>query len=220
MSKTTSITIGATTVKTVRTDFAQSNEPSVNDVDEVEINLEVTACARTMTVSSGSNSRLVALILAGTVVLLSIEGAVSVTLATLTYDTLRLSEAASPGLDGVLVETWSLNRSGGDVVGVTTAINNTKTTDLSVDVTVRLEQLDGSVVESETTTVLLGSVTVTTVELSPSQPQPQPPSAFGGVDVTVSPSYNARRSIHLPFPSARTVAAGDGPSGRYLADVK
>lgn len=43
VSKTTSTTISANTVKTVGTDFAQSNEPSVNDVDEVEINLEVTA---------------------------------------------------------------------------------------------------------------------------------------------------------------------------------
>lgn len=139
-----------------------------------------------MTVSSGFNSRLVVLILAGMVVVFSIESAAAVTLATLTYDPLRPSDAASPGLDGVLVETWTLNRSGGDVVGVTTAINNPKTTDLNVDVTVRLEQLDGSVVESETTTVLPGSVTVTTVELSPSQPQP--PSAFGGVNVTVFPS--------------------------------
>lgn len=43
VSKTTSTTVSGNTVKTVTTDFAPSNEPSVNDVDEVEINLEVTA---------------------------------------------------------------------------------------------------------------------------------------------------------------------------------
>lgn len=43
VSKTTSTTVSGNTVETVTTDFAQSNEPSVNNVDEVEINLEVTA---------------------------------------------------------------------------------------------------------------------------------------------------------------------------------
>lgn len=43
VSKTTSTTVSGTTVKTVKTDFNTSNDPSVNNVDEVEINLEVTA---------------------------------------------------------------------------------------------------------------------------------------------------------------------------------
>lgn len=43
VSKTTSATISANTVTTVTTDFADANEPSVDNVDEVEINLEATA---------------------------------------------------------------------------------------------------------------------------------------------------------------------------------
>lgn len=131
-------------------------------------------------------SRLVAWLLAVVLVVAAVEGAAAITVATITYDPLRLSDAASPGLDGVLVERWSLDQSGGDIVGVTTAINNTKTTDLSVDVTVRLEKLDGTVVEKETKTVLLGSVSVTLVELT--LDQPQAPDGFAGVNVTVTSS--------------------------------
>lgn len=43
VSKTTSTTVSGNTVKTVTTDFAEGNEPNVNNVDEVEITLEVTA---------------------------------------------------------------------------------------------------------------------------------------------------------------------------------
>lgn len=132
------------------------------------------------------DSRLLAVLTAVLVVSAAIPGAAAVTVATVSYDPLRLSDAATPGLDNVVVESRSLDLSGGDIVGVTTAINNTKLTDLTVDVTVRLEKLDGTVVETETKTVLLGSVTVTLVDLSLSQPQP--PDAFAGVNVTVTPS--------------------------------
>lgn len=139
-----------------------------------------------MTSTPRSPSRLVAWLLAVVLVVAAVEGAAAITVATITYDPLRLSDAASPGLDGVLVERWSLNQSGGDIVGVTTAINNTKTTDLSVDVTVRLENLDGTVVEKETKTVLLGSVSVTLLELT--LDQPRAPDGFAGVNVTVTSS--------------------------------
>lgn len=132
------------------------------------------------------DSRLLALLTAVVFVSAAIQGAAAVTVATVSYDPLRLSDAATPGLDNVVVESRSLDLSGGDIVGVTTAINNTELTDLTVDVTVRLEKLDGTVVEKETKTVLLGSVTVTLVDLSLSQPQP--PDAFAGVNVTVTPS--------------------------------
>lgn len=133
------------------------------------------------------DSRLVALVLAVAIAVAAIEGAAALAIATVTYDSLRLSDAATPGLDGVLVERWSLNQSGGDIVAVTTAINNTNDTlSLSVDVIVRLEKLDGSVVEKETETVLLQTVGVKLVSLTLAQPQP--PDAFAGVNVTVTPS--------------------------------
>lgn len=136
-----------------------------------------------MASQSRFDSRFVALVLAVAIAVAATEGAAAVAIATVTYDPLGLSDAATPGLDGVLVERWSLNQSGGDIVGVTTAINNTKLTDVSVDVTVRLEKLDGSVVEQETETVVLGLASLTVVDLTHSQPQQ--PTAFAGVNVTV-----------------------------------
>lgn len=139
-----------------------------------------------MTASSPFDSRLGACLVAVVLGVATVQGATAVAIGTLTYDPLRLSDASTPGLDDVLVERWSLDQSSGEIVGVTTAINNTKLTDVSVDVTVRLEKLDGTVVEEETTTVLLGLASVTTVDLTLSQSQP--PGAFAGVNVTVRPS--------------------------------
>lgn len=127
--------------------------------------------------------RVVAGVLAVLVVAAGASGVAAVSVGSFTADPIRLSMADTTDLNDVHVERRTLNQSGGDIVGVTTAINNTQLTDLSVDVIVQLERLDGSVVERETTTVLLGAVSVTVVELSLSQSQA--PADFAAVNVTV-----------------------------------
>lgn len=129
---------------------------------------------------------LAALGLAVLVVAAGTGAATAVTLGAVPADSLRLSMADSTALDDVVVERRTLDLSGSDVVGVSTAINNTQLTDVSVDVIVQLEHLNGSVVERETTTVLLGALGVTIVDLSLSQPTG--PSEFAAVNVTVEPS--------------------------------
>lgn len=120
------------------------------------------------------------------VVAVASGSATALTLQSFTVDPLRVSMADTTDLDDVHVESRSLDFSGGDIVGVSTAINNTKVTDLSVDVIVQLEELDGTVVERETKTVLLGSVSVTLVDITLSQSHP--PRAFAAVNVTVTQS--------------------------------
>lgn len=114
------------------------------------------------------------------------SGATAAVLGSVDSDPLRLSMADSTAMDDVVVERRTLDLSGGNIVGVTTAINNTQLTDLSVDVIVQLEHLNGSVVERQTTTVLLGSAGVTIVDLS--LDQSHGPSDFSAVNVTVKPS--------------------------------
>lgn len=140
-----------------------------------------------MTRSSPSSIRAVAAWgLAALLVATASSGGTVAALGSVSSDPLRLSMADTTDLDDVVVERRTLDLSGGDIVGVTTALNNTQLTDVSVDVIVRLERLNGSVVEREQTTVLLGAASVTLVDTSLSQPKA--PSEFAAVNVTVTPS--------------------------------
>lgn len=108
------------------------------------------------------------------------------TVVSLSSKPVRIATAETPNLSDVHVERRTLDYGSGDVVGVPTAINNTNLTDVSVDDIVRLETIDKPVVQKQTTTVLLGAVSVTTGSLSLSRSQP--PAAFAVVNVTVTPS--------------------------------
>lgn len=119
-------------------------------------------------------------------VVVASSGAAAVTVGPFPADPLRLSIADASAVDDTWVESRTLDLSGSDVVGVTTAINTTLDTSVSVDVIVQLERLDGTVVEKETTTVLLDTVGVTIVDLSLSQAHSH--DEFAAVNVTVTPS--------------------------------